>query len=315
MTLRPVPGKVSRYFAFLLLFLILRGIAAAEVSFIDKDSGLPPGDVRAIVADRQGAWVGVGSWVAHISPLRRVVRSYGPSDGLPGGRIFSLALFQEKVYAGTESGLAVLDGNRWRVLPKADRFSLSNCYLRTEPGGKWLWVAAVNTNGGLLRFDGERWEFLGGEGRGPLNNVRAIVFEGDSAWLGTLGSGVYRRSGTGIQYFKTRDGLPASTVGSIEAFGGAIWAGTSKGLARFENGRWGAVAGSPLPSVSAMAASPTSLFVGGPNGLFRYGSGTFHPIPFGEAAGGEKPVTALAYSDGVLYAGTPRGLAILKEGQ
>ena len=301
--------------AIYLFFLASANSWASDFSLVDKNSGLPVGDILAIVADSRGAWVGAGSGVARVSRTRGLERSYGPSDGLPGGRIFSLALFQEKVYAGSESGLAVLDGNRWRVFTKADRFSLSNCFLRTEPGGKWLWVAAVNTNGGLLRFDGEKWEFLGGEGRGPLNNVRTIAFEGDSAWLGTLGSGVYHRTGAGIRYFKTRDGLPASTVGSIEAFGGAVWAGTSKGLARFENGRWGVVAGSPLPSVSAMAASPTSLFVGGPNGLFRYRSGTFHPVTFGESAGGETPVTALAYSDGVLYAGTPRGLAILKEGQ
>jgi ligand-binding sensor domain-containing protein len=302
----------SRALVFLVFVVVFQVVAFAAPVSVDKISGLPAGDILAIASDGRNAWLGTSSGVVLISGSDRSTRTYGTRDGLPEGRILSIALFKEKVYAGTESGLSVFDGRAWKTLPGQGRFSLSNAFLRAEPGGGWLWVAAISANGGLFRFDGERWEFLGGEGRGPLNNVRAIAFEDNTAWLGTLGSGVYQRTASGIRYFKTRDGLPAPTVSSIETYGGTAWAGTGRGLARFGNGRWAPVPGSPVSSVTAMAGSADALFLAGPEGLFRYSSGSFQPISLGEFPEDARAVTALAYSGGTLYAGTPGGLLVLK---
>jgi hypothetical protein len=71
-------------------------------------------------------------------------------------------------------------------------------------------------------------------------------------------------------------------------------------------------AGVPLSSVQALAASPDALFLGGPEGVFRYRSGKFEQVPAGDGQGFEDGVTAMAYDRGVLYAGTRRGFLILK---
>jgi ligand-binding sensor domain-containing protein len=263
-------------FPFLFLFLLLSlHVHAADISIINvnRASGLPSDLITAVSADEENVWVGTANGgVARVSPAGRVIRVYKVEDGLPSNRILSIASFGGKIFAGTDSGLGVFDGSAWESLERAEKFSLKNLYLAADPEGNRLWVGSVNPAGGLLRYDGKKWEFLGGQGRGPLNHIRSFAFQDGTTWLGSGTSGIYLQTGTEIRYFKDKTGFPSANVVSLEVFDGAVWAGTPRGGVRYESGRWVPLTratGFPLSSVFSMASSPGGLYLGGREGLFR----------------------------------------------
>ncbi len=310
-------GFVAGLVLTLSLFLA-HSSPAADVRIVGKADGLPSDWVTALAGGDNGVWAGtLDAGVVRLSLSGRVDRVYGTSDGLPSKKITSLAFFGGTLYAGTSDGIGVFDGYSWNISKEAENVLLRNVALRTEPSGKRLWLGAVNTSGGLLRFDGKAWENLGGKGRGPLNHVQAFAFQGDAAWLGSMNSGVYRRTDTEFQYFAKKDGLPSATVTSLETFEGTVWAGTSRGPARFEDGRWisfwepGVF---PMSAVLCLAASPKALYLGGREGLARYRDGRFEML---RAKVDDSPVrigrvNALLVRGDTVYAGTSGGLLEIK---
>ena len=268
--------------------------------------------ITALGAGAGGLWVGTaGGRVAFLPGAGGGGRTYGPADGLPPGKINSVAVLDGAVYAGSEGGLAVLDGNAWKVIPSAEGKTLKNVFLRAEPEGKGLWACAVDLSGGLLRLDGNRWRFLGGGGKGLMNHIRAFAFAGDTAWLGSISSGVFSRKGDELRAYKKRDGLPSGSAFALEPFGGTVWAGTSAGPARFADGRWSAYPKSatlPLSAVFCLAAGPEALYLGGPEGLVRQRGGRFEPFPSGDLALRVGRVNALLFHEGALYVGAAEGL-------
>lgn len=314
------PGKVlgigrAWLLAFLAAAALQAGPARGEGDVTaDRVAGLPSDWITCLAADQDGVWAGTGNaGLALVSPSGKVARTVRASRGLPSDAVKSIAAFRGKLYVGTDAGLAVADGGSWEILKQVEQTDLKNVHLRADPGGKALWAGAVNLAGGLLRFDGSRWEFMGGKNRGLLNNVQAFAFRDDAVWLGTSTSGVCRLAGEAFGQFRTADGLPSANVLALETFGGAVWAGTSAGAARYEDGRWtpfAGAAGFPLKAVFCAAASPTVIYFGGRGGLVRYRAGRFEPFaPEGIQLG---DVNALLWAEGTLYAGTSRGLFLVK---
>lgn len=309
--------KASRAISGLVLFFVLFvsfPVFSAEVRIVTRSDGLPSDWVTALASGDGGIWAGtLDGGLARLSPSGRVDRVYGTRDGLPSMKITSLSFYGGVLYAGTGDGLGVFDGFSWNAVREAGNVLLRNVVIRTDPSGGMLWLGAVNTSGGLLRFDGKTWQNLGGEGRGPLNHVQAFAFQGDAAWLGSMNSGVYRRTDADFQYFVTESGLPSANVTSLETFEGAVWAGTSLGPARFESGRWVSFRSPgvfPLSAVFCLAASPKALYLGGREGLVRYRDGRFEML---RATIDDSPlvvgrVNALLVRGDTVYAGTSGGL-------
>lgn len=300
------------------LLFLARSSLAAEVRVFTKADGLPSDWVTALAAGDGEVWAGtLDGGLARLSSSGKVDRVYGTRDGLPSPKITSLAMYGGSLYAGTGDGLGVFDGFSWNAVREAGNVLLRNVLLRTDPSGGMLWLGAVNTSGGLLRFDGKTWQNLGGEGRGPLNHVQAFAFQGDAAWLGSMNSGVYRKTEADFQYFVTEAGLPSANVTSLEMFEGAVWAGTSLGPARFESGRWVSFQKPgvfPMSAVFCLAASPKALYIGGREGLVRYRNGRFELL---RAKIDDSPlvvgrVNALLVRGDTVYAGTSGGLLEIK---
>jgi len=112
-----------------------------------------------------------------------------------------------------------------------------------------LWIG---TQSGLYRFDGVRFEEFeppaGQSLSSPFITALLAVPDG-SMWIGYVRSGASIIGADSLVKFGQNEGLPA---GSITAFardsGGAIWAATTTGLARFDGTRWrtlGAESGYP----------------------------------------------------------------------
>lgn len=296
---------------------MLLGLATATSAICREVSVTPVPDfngqwVSALSAGEGGIWAGnAGGQVTFLRAAGEVVRTYGPADGVPPGRVNSLASLEGTVYAGTEQGLGYHDGTSWKIIPSAEGKTLKNVFLRAETEGKGLWVGAVEMSGGLLRLEGGRWRFLGGRGVGVMNHIQAFAFQGDTAWLGSISSGVFSRKGDDLRSFRAKDGLPSGTVYALEVFGGNVWAGTSSGPARYADGRWTAYpksASLPLSSVFCLAAGPDAIYLGGPEGLVRHREGRFEPFPAGDPAVRIGRVNALLFHEGALFVGSAEGL-------
>ncbi|MCK4352003.1 T9SS type A sorting domain-containing protein [candidate division WOR-3 bacterium] len=73
----------------------------------------------------------------------------------------------------------------------------------------------------------------------PTNEVNTIVGIGDSIWFGTnSGIGILKKGDTSWTIYNITDGLPSDTVLAIKSWGGWVWAGTKKGIARLTQSGW-----------------------------------------------------------------------------
>jgi ligand-binding sensor domain-containing protein len=112
-----------------------------------------------------------------------------------------------------------------------------NALAQTTDGFLWL-----GTSEGLYRFDGVSFEHYEPQSGPPFpsSNITSLlaVPNGD-LWIGFVDKGVSRlREGRNTNYAETAGLLPGRHVWLVQDREGAIWAGTHRGLARFERGRW-----------------------------------------------------------------------------
>lgn len=80
------------------------------------------------------------------------------------------------------------------------------------------------------------------------------------------------------QTFTSKDGLPADKIFAVQIDGPRVWAGTSKGLALYENGSWrtfGTDDGLPYPVVLSLdiCARTGDLWIGTMGGMARFSGG------------------------------------------
>ncbi|HEY3823781.1 MAG TPA: two-component regulator propeller domain-containing protein [Bryobacteraceae bacterium] len=108
----------------------------------------------------------------------------------------------------------------------------------TQTTDGYLWLA---TQTGLVRFDGIRFtRFEPSNGRLPSNSIASLLPTADGGlWIGFVPNGAAFLKNGRIVSWTQREGLPAAPVYAIGLDGeGTVWAGTSRGLWRFENSRW-----------------------------------------------------------------------------
>jgi ligand-binding sensor domain-containing protein len=237
------PG--SRWIAAALLAAALAVPSPGEgslrvVNHYTTRDGLPSDWIRDILVTGEGLWLATGDAGLCYLEDERVVDTYDRDGaGLPSNRFSSLALYRGKLYAGGVEGLVVFDGERWEALERIEKAVMKNVLLAVDTDKDRLWVEAVNVAGGLVTFDGEKWAFFGGGGKGLVNNVTAIAFQGETLWLGTRGSGIYRITGGEWEIIRAGQGLRGSSVSALRVDGPALWVGTpSAGLGRLRDGAW-----------------------------------------------------------------------------
>jgi len=100
----------------------------------------------------------------------------------------------------------------------------------------YLWLGGI----GLVRFDGLRFVRFVPQGGDtvPSTGVKRLLASRDgSLWVVWTTGAVSRMSAGRLTTYGERDGLPA-TFSLTESSTGVLVAGTAKGLARFDNGKW-----------------------------------------------------------------------------
>lgn len=289
------------------------GVQAAEIRVFTAGRGLPSGWVTALAAAPDGSlWVGTGdAGIVRFNPSTGAGEGYGTKDGLSSDRIWSVALFQGKVYAGTSDGISVFDGSGWSAIRKVENVTLRDVRLASSQDGKELWACSVYLAGGTVMFDGISWKFMGGEGRGLFNDVEGFAFTGDSVLLASGAGAVYRyRAG---EYQSFSDGLPPVNIFTVASSGKSTFLGTNRGLFEYSAG-WKPI---PLPGVSgrtgvfSLAFRGETLFVATYAGLGKISGGNVEILNESNGLPSTK-VTSVAAASDYVAAGTPGGLAVIR---
>lgn len=299
--------------ASLLVLVAPMAAGAATVESIAPDT--VRGLIRAIEPAEGAVWAASDRGVYRIEANGRFARRFTAADGLPSNNVYTVSAYKGKVYAGTDTGLAVMEGGRWTAVGRILDVHLRRfVYTGVDPNANALYVSSIYVSGGLLSFDGEQWKFRGGSGYGRLNTIVAFGFAEKEAWLGTWNGVIYRMTEKGVDFFRAADGLPGNRVFCIKTSGRKVYVGTDSGVGVFEEGKWKTIDVSGILGsgvVHGLALSGETLFAGGPGGLARIAGSLKEGFedPSGKTKGG---VFSLAFVDGSLYAGTRDGLVAVK---
>ncbi len=224
---------------------------------------------------------GVESRVPEVPKLRHI----DVAAGLPSSAVNSLKFDPEGfLWLATTDGLARYDGigmQVWRHDP-ANPDSLSANYLtlvHVDPEGR-IWVAPDGHGLSLLDDNHEKFRHfrLATHPEMGSDDVWALASHRGALWMGTYGGGVVRMDAdeTITPFVSSEDNsrsLPSDIVLSLVVDDGdVLWAGTTKGLARWTGSEFERIA---LPSaetgpvVYSLVVIDGELWVGAANGVFQ----------------------------------------------
>lgn len=289
---------------------------------------LPGGDTLA----------GTAGGLVRLDAAGAVRRVWTASDGLPGTRIDAVVADGERVWVGTDAGVAewagdvshavatrpVRDIARWR----------GTTYLATWDGGVVALAAegstgaAVAMRGGseALRMRAAALAVAGGtlwagtaaglyqmrngkleRGDGP-RDVTALVADGARLWIGAS-DGLWQRDGRGMH------ALGGGEVRHLAIVDGAIVAAGPEGLTTVDRGRVVALAGAPRGFAQAIGAAHGAVCSGGLDGLWTRAHGAWRHAA--KAGGPPSSDISAVVADGErLWVGTfDQGLASYEPGR
>ncbi|HEY2861111.1 MAG TPA: hypothetical protein VGJ21_22060 [Terracidiphilus sp.] len=106
------------------------------------------------------------------------------ANGLPDNHVFSVLVDGERIWAGTENGLAVYENHEWKTYTTADGLAhraVLSLALDKRTGDVW-----AGTMGGLSRISGGRIDSFTQLNSGLSNDVvYGVSVEGENIWVAT----------------------------------------------------------------------------------------------------------------------------------
>lgn len=298
--------------------------------------------------------VGTGGGLVQVDPAGAARRVWTASDGLPGTRIDALVADGDRVWIGTEGGVAELDP---RPSPPAVR-AAQDLRAAQDPGAgvvsravatrpvrdiaRWHGATYLATwDGGVIALGGGALAMHGGAAA-PRMRASSLAVARGTLWAGTA-AGLYRLAGGALEHVDgprdvtalvadgdalwigASDGLWTAGRGGVRALGGgevrhlamvdgAIVAAGADGLVTADRGRVVALAGAPRGFAQAIAAAHGAACTGGLDGLWIRARGAWHHAA--KAAGPPSSDISAVVADGArLWVGTfDQGLATYDPG-
>jgi ligand-binding sensor domain-containing protein len=118
------------------------------------------------------------------------------ANGLPNDRVYSVCVDGDRVWAGTDDGLALYENGKWKVFTTADGLAhRAVLYVTVDKRTHDVWLA---TMGGLSRYSAGRFDTFNQLNSGLANDVvYSVSVQGDSVWVATA---------AGANRFNTRTG-------------------------------------------------------------------------------------------------------------
>jgi len=122
--------------------------------------------------------------------------NFTTADGLPDNRVYSVAVDGDRVWAGTDNGLALYEHGKWKVFTTADGLAhRAVLALALDKQTHDLWIA---TMGGLSRYSAGRFDTFTQLSSGLANDVvYGLAVQGDFLWVATAAGGSRLNTRTG----------------------------------------------------------------------------------------------------------------------
>jgi len=184
--------------------------------------------VRVAFEDREGnLWLG-SQWEGLTRLWNGWTRRYGHREGLADATLWSVARGPDgRIWAGTNSGLSVLEGGHFREVVAGADLPHPNAYtLLPETDTVW-----IGTRRGVAAWRGDRLELP--EVLAPMRSaqINGIVRDSRGALWFMTNQGLYRLTRDGLRLFDARDGLrdPRTRL-MFETSDGRLIIGTQTGL-------------------------------------------------------------------------------------
>ncbi len=195
---RPTRYRLAAIALLAVLVLVLPWIVpAAQREAVTTPEEPPPAPARSAAVN---PWLPPGAVPASAIFYERF-ETITTADGLPSDRVTCVLVEGERLWAGTDKGLAVREQGAWRTLTPAK--GLAHGYVtsvaRDDVAGD-LWISTL---GGLSRLTGEHLQTYTQRNSGLMNDVVYHVVAGDGlVWAATAaGTSCYDvRAGTWALY-------------------------------------------------------------------------------------------------------------------
>lgn len=174
---------------------------------------LDASDVRAIATFGGVRYLATSGGLIALDEGGNVERRFTTLDGLPENDVTALAVFRERLFAGTtSSGLVAFDGQSFSgyrfTKPKATHISV---LVSTESE---LLIGTLD--GGLFEYNGERFSRRFNSAAGAdFKRVTALLPVESRVHIGTQDNGLYIWREAHIEHITTNQGLPSPRVTAI----------------------------------------------------------------------------------------------------
>ncbi|MGA3259443.1 MAG: two-component regulator propeller domain-containing protein [Bryobacteraceae bacterium] len=289
-----------------------------EFTTFDKSHGdLPSNSITALAATADGGlWIGTASGLTEYRDKR--FRTFTTRDGLPDAAITGLYADHEGalwVVAGV--GLSRLENGRFTNYAPGPQLPVTSVRAVVEDRSQRLWVGGLS---GVGRLSAKGFTPAIGEAQLARRFVTCMAAGADgTVWVGTSG-GVLALSPDGVlRSYRTAEGLPDPLVRALwcDRYG-YIWAGTNRGVARFNGHRFTvALAETGVVSVRSIAGDREgNLWVGDNSGLSRLRDEVFTVYGRSEGWPSDEPTTAFQDRAGRVWVGFHEsGLMLVSGGE
>jgi ligand-binding sensor domain-containing protein/signal transduction histidine kinase len=191
--------------------------------------------VRTVLVDsRSRVWIGAAPELVFSMCLFQYQNGrFNPTNGIDHEVDALFEDRQRRIWAGTQGGLACLEGDKWKTFTARDGLSSDSVRALAQDQDGNLWVGTQD--GGLnLWRDGKFTVFRKQGTNGlPSDNVTSLYADPEGVlWIGTS-SGLARFYHGQWNRFTTQEGLHSNEIGYLlEDSLGYFWIGSNNGLMR-----------------------------------------------------------------------------------
>jgi ligand-binding sensor domain-containing protein len=141
-------------------------------------------------------------------------KQFTVEDGLPNDHIFAVSVHGDRVWIGTENGLARLDKRTGRIRSWNEKDGLPwrvVSALDVDPNTGDLWIGMFG--GGLARFSGGRFDHYHQLNSGLVNDVvYGVAVENDNVWAATTAGASRYNTKTGEWTIYTEKNAPMEEI-------------------------------------------------------------------------------------------------------
>jgi ligand-binding sensor domain-containing protein len=184
---------------------------------------------RSVIRFQDSYFAATDGGLVQFSAEGNTLRHYTVLDGLTESDLTALAVFDSKLFIGTQSqGLLSFDGEHFESYRWLDREAQAVTTMLPDNGR----LLIGTFNGGLIEFDGRRFrELKAGANHARLRGINCLSKYGTRLYVGTFADGLWLLEAGRWLHFEVADGLASNRVVGIAVSGENVFVASDFGLA------------------------------------------------------------------------------------